>query len=232
MGNVLFMEDFSGDLSNWWVEGGHDVRIEDGRLHMDSDSVEQKYRCTVWCRQRFEGDIRIECDAHIVRSTKNSNNINFFFHYSRPDGKSLYETRDERPEANYRKYHEFSGNIVTFLPDPREPVRELPPEEKVARIRIRHCPGFKLLNEAFTYHCRKHTTYHIEIIRQGATIRFLVDGKERCVAEDPEAPSGGLVGLRTNSTYLWWDNIKVTQLPPAPVPSEAESNSDAVTREK
>ncbi len=216
--NVLFFEDFSEGMDNWWAEGGLRVWVEDQRLHVDAEpGGERRERrpglcATVWCKQQFVGDVKIECDAHVLRSDCDVNNINFFVHFSDPSDTPLYDTRADRPEAAYGKYHVLNGNIITFLSDTREAAMKLPPEERLARVRIRHCPGFELLNETYTSNCRKNRTYHIEILKQGGKLSFSVDGELLLTAEDPEPHAAGLFGLRTFRTHLWWDNIKVSAL--------------------
>ena len=50
-GRVLLFEDFSQGMENWWVEGGHQVQVKDGRLEVDADPPEGTASggvCTVW----------------------------------------------------------------------------------------------------------------------------------------------------------------------------------------
>ncbi len=215
---LIFHETFDdGTMDGWWVEGGQRVWVEDGRLHVKAnppaDSTDG-YVATVWCHQPFEGDVKIEYDAHVLESATGVNNINFFFHYSYPGEKTLYETRGERPEASYQKYHKIPGYIVTFLKDTREQSLALPEDEQPARVRIRRCPGFNLLAETYGYHCNAGRTYHCEIVKRGNEITFSVDGNRLLTATDNlgEPHNGGLIGLRTFRTWLWWDNIKVSRL--------------------
>ncbi|HUS81080.1 MAG TPA: DUF1961 family protein [Armatimonadota bacterium] len=221
---VLMLEEFGGEWSfdepdaahGWWAEGGVRTWVEDGRLYMDTDPEQEggaPGNCaTVWCPQQFAGDISIEFDAHVVRSSTGVNNINFFFHYSDPAGMPLYETREQRADGAYAKYHVLSGNIITYLRDVKAGPEGANLDDLPARVRIRHCPGFELVSETYAYHCNQGVTYHCQIVRQGSRIAFSVDGNLLLEAEDSEAPSGGLIGLRTFRTCLWWDNIKVTQL--------------------
>jgi len=215
-GKLLFSEDFSKGMEDWWVEGGVKTWVQDGRLHMNAEPGGERrdqragYVCTAWCKQEFEGDVKVELDAHVLKSDVNANNINLFLHYTDPSGKPLYETRESRTDAAYKKYHELNGNIFTFLKDTSAEAVEGKLDR--ARVRIRHCPGFKLLKETYAYHCRQGVTYHIELVKRGGRLTITVDGKELLSAEDPEPLAGGLFGLRTFRTYLWWDNIRVTEL--------------------
>ena len=89
-GRVLFFEDFSGGMGNWWVEGGRQVQVKDGRLHVNAApqaGVKDGGVCTVWCKRKSSGDVRVEFDAHVIESLPNVNNINFFLCYSDPTGR-------------------------------------------------------------------------------------------------------------------------------------------------
>lgn len=211
-----FREDFSNGMERWWVEGGKRVWLQNGRLYVDSDPTPQEKDvpvvCTVWCRQPFAGDVRAEFDAHVVSSSVNTNNINFFLHYSDPSGTPLHETRDARASAAYPLYHVLRGNIFTFLNDTDTKPAPPPPQEQKARFRIRHCPGFELLAETYAYHCRQGVTYHVAVETVGGRLSIAVDGETWLQADDPDAPRAGLIGLRTFRTVLWWDNIRVTPL--------------------
>lgn len=214
--NVLFSEDFSQGMDNWWVEASVRTWVEDERLHVNADpegeGKQPGYVATVWCKQEFSGDLKVEFDAHVVSSSTDVNNINFFLLYSDPEGTPLYETREARADAAYQHYHVLNGNIITFLNDTRKESEDIPLDQRVARVRIRHCPGFELLAETYDYQCRQGVTYHCEIVKKSTQLTFSVDGNELLTAEDPEPHTAGLIGLRTFRTYLWWDNIRVTQL--------------------
>jgi len=212
----LFFEDFSDGMEDWWVEGGRQVQVKDGRLHVDADppaGVTDGGVCTVWCKRQFQGDVRVEFDAHVIESLPNVNNINFFLCYSDPAGKPLYETRDDRKTATYSLYHELNGHIFTYLRDARLTAGANPDGSAKGRFRIRRNPGFHLLGEAFDYHCEQGRTYHVVLTKQGGNLSMAVDGKVYCRAIDPQPLEGGLLGLRTYRTYLWWDNIKVIEAP-------------------
>ncbi len=211
---ILFFEDFEqagSEVPNgWWVEGGEKVWVEDGHLRVKSDPPEKGapgYVCTVWHETPISGDVQVDFDAHVVSSTLDVNNINFFLFYTHPSGKSLYETREARENGAYSHYHDLNGYIFTFLNDTHNDL-----EEDRARIRMRRCPGFTLLTETYDSHCRQGITYHVTITRKDGHLTFAVDGKVYLEATDPEPWREGLFGLRTYHTDLWWDNIRITRL--------------------
>ena len=210
-GNVLLHEDFSGGMDNWWVEGGEKVWIEDGHLHVKAEN-RPKHVATVWCKQKFPADVQVDFDAHVVSSPIEANNINFFLCYSDPSGTPLFETREARKTAGYRLYHGLNGHIFTFLNDFKKESGTYPDGSTKGRIRMRRCPGFRLMTETYDYHCKRGVTYNVTIKKRGGDITFAVDGKVYLKGKDDQPLGGGLLGLRTFATHLWWDNIRVTAL--------------------
>jgi hypothetical protein len=215
---ILYSENFDSYISkslpkDWWYEGSKAVWLENGHLFADAnlDNNGKKFKAsTVWLNKEFSGNLAIEVDAHVLKSKGNKNNINFFFLFSDSSGKSLSKTKSSRSDGAYSKYHSstLNGYIFTFLATENS---------DIARFRLRDCPGFNLIQENNDYENKKGKTYHIKIIKRNNHIQFFVDGKVYLNAKDNvynNEHKKGLFGLRTWSTHLWWDNIKVTQLDP------------------
>ena len=209
--DVVIDEDFSKGMDNWWVEGGKKVWVEDRKLYMEADSpdIPGGHVCTAWCKTPISGDVVIQYDAHVLSSSIDANNINFFFHYSDPSGTSLFETRADRSTGDYKRYHSLNGYIVTFLNDFRNESGTYPDGTTKARVRIRRCPGFELLNECYRGKCQKGTSYHLTIAKQSNEISFRVNGEVFLTTFDPNPLSDGIIGLRSFRTCLWWANICV-----------------------
>jgi hypothetical protein len=198
--------------SLWWIEGGERCYVEDGRLVMcsEGDAPKTGMVCTAWYKNPLPADFSVELDAHVLSSPTDANNINLFFCYADPSGKPLYETRDSRKFGEYNLYHDLNGHIITFLNDNKAEGGRLPDGSTRARTRIRRCPGFQLLSETFNGTCRKGVTYNLKVTKKTGAISFYVDGKLNLSATDPHPLPGGLFGLRTFQTKLWWGNIRVT----------------------
>ena len=196
-------EDFAGGISAWWSEGGERVWVEEGRLHVKADAPQLPGGGvnTVWCRRALPADFELELEAHVVSSSTDVNNINLFFCYSDPSGRPLEETRESRSSAAYNLYHQLNGYIATFVK-----------EAGAARIRLRRNPGFTLLAEERGGESRGGVTYRLRVRKRAGEIVFSVDGREITRVRDPHPWSGGLLGLRTFRTNLWWDNIRVRSL--------------------
>lgn len=224
---LIFSENFdsSPDANTlpdgWWAEGGQEVCIRDGRLHVRANaegaiardrSNVSDYVCTVWNKRKFSGNLRVEFDAHIIASAPGVNNINFFFLYSHPTGKSIYETRGERADADYPKYHDLNGYIITFLQGKGKQIQYHPDGSAKARFRMRRCPGFKLMAETYDYNCLAGRTYHITVTRKDRCLTYAVDGQIYLQADDPQPLAEGVLGFRTFCTELWFDNLQVFTL--------------------
>ena len=188
---------------DWWIEGGQKVGVENGHLRIIADPfIGSGKWCTVWTDIVVSGNAQISYDAHVLSSRNNGNNINFFLYYSDPSGKDLHATRAKRKDANYSLYHDMDGYIITFLN-----------KEEHARIRIRRCPGFKLLKEDYGYHCNQGKTYHLKITKQGGLVTLDIDnGNYSLIAEDQKPLVRGRIGFRTYKTDYWVDNLKVVSI--------------------
>ena len=215
-GSSAIREDFAHGMDNWWVEGGEKVWTTDGKLNVKADnpSVNGGSMATVWLRTRHPANFRLDFDAHVIASSLDANNINLFFSYSDPDGTPLERTRESRRTAGYNLYHKLNGYIITFLHEPDATGPASSDESSKARIRIRRDPGFKLLAETYTYHCRQGVTYHMQVVKRGGEIRFSVDGNELLHGTDPAPLGEGYLGLRTYRTWLWWSNIQLQEIQP------------------
>lgn len=205
-------EDFSGTLANWWTEGGERIAIEDGHLRMSADNPKIKGGgvATAWWKLPHAADFNLTLDAHVIPSSDDANNINLFFCYSDPGGKPLFETRESRSSADYGLYHGLNGYIITFLNDTEGKGGRNPDGSAKARVRIRRNPGFQLLKETYVGQCRAGVTYHLAVSKRGGHLRFSADNQVLLEADDPHPWQGGLLGLRTYRTDLWWDNIQMT----------------------
>jgi hypothetical protein len=217
---VLLDEDFGryeeGSLPDgWWVEGGEKVWVDGGRLRVKADppgARDPGYVCTVWHRQPFAGNLRVEFDAQVIASSVNANNINFFLCYSDPKGVSLYETRGARADGGYGHYHNLNGYIFTFLNDADGEAGPAPNGGAQARFRMRRCPGFTLVDETYGHRCRRAVTYHAVITKRYGEISYAIDGQTYLRWTDPNPLAEGLIGLRTFRTDLWWNDIRVVAL--------------------
>lgn len=197
---------------DWWVEGGEKVWIDGGKLRIKADPpgvTKAGIVCTVWNRTPLPADVTVRFDAHVVDSSCDANNVNFFLHYADPSGTPLFDTRETRTDGDYSRYHVLSGYIFTFLNDAQGESGRHGDGTAKARMRMRRCPGFNLVDQTFDYRCRKGETYRVKISKRGGEIVFGVDGVDYLRWTDPQPLTGGLFALRTYRTDLWFNHIRV-----------------------
>ncbi|MEX0329841.1 MAG: DUF1961 family protein, partial [Puniceicoccaceae bacterium] len=141
----------------------------------------------------------------------------FFFLFRDRTGRTLYESRMDRLDGNYPRYHgredadaELTGYIFTHLangePDnPRYRLRDVPPFDPVI-AESRGKGG-----------ARQGVRYKVTILKQGERIRYLVNGEtildHMDTGKNPLHASG-LIGFRTFQSHISWDNLLVTALDP------------------
>lgn len=204
---VLLKETFDypdGPLpEKWWAEGNA-ASIRNNHLYVDADESGYR-RATVWLNRVFQGDIQVEFQVHFIASSDKANNNNFFFLFSNPGEKTLFQTREQRTDGNYPKYHKLSGYIFTHVLN----------DANKTRFRFRDCPGFHLLKETFAGKSAIGKTYRVKITKRKNRMQYQLDNKTIFeVVDDRQNPTHqkGLLGFRTWHTELWWDDLVVKKI--------------------
>ncbi|WP_162416828.1 DUF1961 family protein [Cyclobacterium roseum] len=206
-GEIVFEEKFNypdGALPADWRSEGVPASIQNRRLFVGEDTLKPRVAtaCLDW---EFSDNLQVEFDVHVVSSQELANNLNFFFMYADPEGRNFRETKKERKDGNYARYHKLNGYIFTHLANGRE---------SLARFRFRYNPGFTLLEEWNGDECRIGTTYRIKLVKKDQKIQYWTDGK-LIIDQELEASRQHkkvIIGFRTYRTSLWWDNLVVRQL--------------------
>jgi len=157
--------------------------------------------------------VEIRVNVCVVSSSVGTNNMNLFLSYGTRDGASLWDTRGERANGDYRHYHDLDGYIFTFIRDWKY-TGEMRHEdgEPPARYRMRRCPGFNLLTEKFGDRCEAGKVYGLVIRKNEGQLSFAIDGETILEATDPSPLAGGHFGFRTFRTELWWSDLEVWEL--------------------
>ncbi len=204
---ILYEETFDsedGSLPEGWWSEGNPASIQNNRLYVDANQ-EGYRRATVWLTRTFKGNLQIKYDVQFVASSDKANNNNFFFLFSYPGGNTIRETRKQREDGNYPKYHDLNGYIFTHVRN----------NEDHARFRFRDCPGFHLLAEKISKKSEFGKTYHIMITKNENRIQYHINNEKIFdFVDDQENPEHqkGLIGFRTWHTELWWDNLIVKRI--------------------
>lgn len=212
----LFVENFEatpetewGTLPvGWWLEGeatGARARMAEGKLLVDATGPKTS-GATVWLDRELPGDVDVSFDVQVVEAIGMANNMNLLFQFRDPKHAGLSETRAERADGRYARYHSdrLRGTILTFLANG---------DEESARLRVRQVPPFDPVVQEFSgYHARKGRTYHVRLVRRGDQFTCHIDGQMLLDTKLPATAKdqpGGYLGFRTWRTKLWWDNLIV-----------------------
>jgi hypothetical protein len=126
-----------------------------------------------------------------------------------PDGRDLYETRDERT-GNYPEYHELDNYLFTYLASSNEEMDMKNP----ARIRMRRDPGFRLMKEAHAYSCENFRWYNMKYLVKDGRVSLCIDNlpHETYTWIDEEPLTKGLIGFRIYMSQMAYKDLKVYQL--------------------
>ena len=200
-GEILFSDDFSGDLTNWLAEGVQPV-LSDKQMELDTP-----VGTTVWFKPELEGDIMIEYDVTAIDKGgphDRVSDLNCFWMAADPaHPDNLFAASKERAGtfANYdnlnQYYVGYGGNTNT-----------------TTRFRRYNNGERKLLGE---YTDSSHLIipnhqYHIQLVCYGNKVEYYRDGERLFSYDDSQPYRKGHFGLRTTQNHLVMDNFKVLRI--------------------
>ena len=211
---ILFQDEFSGDLSRWVVEQtpSGKTRVINGEMDIDdAPGAQDKGGCTVWFQEKISGPVRITYDATMVQKGGQNDRIsdlNCFWMASDPKNpEDLFVGSKER-SGNFKKYDPLktyyvgygaNENVTTRFrryPRPRDD-KPLKPEFDLSEAKYMNIPN---------------KTLKIELVADGKKIQFLRDGELIFTFDDPEPYQEGWFGFRTTRSHIRFDNFKVTRI--------------------
>jgi len=204
IGEVLFSDDFSGDLSNWLAEG-RQPEIIDGQMNLDTP-----VGTTVWLKPWLQGNVMIEYDVTVVgRGGPNDrvSDLNCFWMATDPcHPENLFAASQERAGV-FARYHNLNQYYVGYGGN----------TNTTTRFRRYNDGNRELLGE---YTDSPHLItpnhkYHIQLICCGNIVQYRRDGECLFRYEDPQPYRRGHFGLRTVQNHLMMDNFRVVHLIPA-----------------
>jgi hypothetical protein len=201
LGEVLFTDDFSDDLSNWLTEGV-EPKLVDGRMELDTP-----VGTTVWFRPQLFGNILIEYDAIVIDKAGPNDRVsdlNCFWMATDPaNPDNLFAANRQRGGIfkNYDNlnlyYTGYGGNTNT-----------------TTRFR-RYCNSDRVLLGEYTdanHLIIPNHTYHIRLIVFENVVEYYIDGERLFHYYDPEPLRQGHFGLRTVQNHLAMDNFRVIRI--------------------
>ena len=228
-GDILFKDDFSGNLDHWFLEGTGKASItKDGML-----CVETKTPTVIWIKTKFPGDVRIDFDAKtddakarailmfLAESTKQDTIFDWerkgdYCEYAFDERIALYTIGMLRGftkgESNLRK---LGGNLKPEWKKLAIRDRDKISKEERKRINADFQKG-SIMSGAMDG-CDLGKVHHITCVKKGSRIRYSVDGKlVHDVADDGSfggtPVENGWIGFRNfgKGTKVFYDNVVVT----------------------
>lgn len=187
--------------AQFWSEGCAGS-IKDGRLLINADTTGFR-ASTIWLDRELSGNVSIEFDVYLLSSADDANNINVFFMYSDPSGKSLRQTSVNRQDGLYRRYHTLNGYIFTNVTNE---------DTASIRYRFRKNPGFTLMQENRSDRNVRGRQIHIKLLKKENYFEYWENDKKVLQAVDPETYDKGLFGFRTWHTSMEIDNLFIKRI--------------------
>jgi len=201
LGDILFADDFSGDLSKWLAEGTQ-PRLVDGEMELDTP-----VGTTVWFKPRLFGNVLIEYDVTVIDgggTNDRVSDLNCFWMATDPAHPDDLFAASEQRGGTFKNYDAlnlyyagYGGNTNT-----------------TTRFR-RYQPSERLLLGEYTdpnHLIVPNHTYHIQLITFDNIIEYYRDGELLFRYEDPEPYQQGHFGLRTVKNHLVMDNFRVLRI--------------------
>jgi len=212
---ILFQDDFSGDLSRWVVEQtpSGKTQVIEGELDIDdAPGAQDKGGCTVWFKEKISGPVRITYDATMVQKGGPNDRISdlncFWMASDSKNPENLFVGSKER-SGNFKKYDSLKTYYVGYGANENATTRfrRYPRQRDDKPLK----PEFDLSDPKFMNVPNK--TLKIELVADGKKIQFLRDGELIFTYDDPEPYGVGWFGFRTTRSHIRFDNFKVTRIP-------------------
>jgi hypothetical protein len=209
MGEVLYEDDFSGDLGQWVPEQqpGGTVEVANGVLEIDDAKG-----CTTWFRPRLSGPLMIEYEVRVIDEGgphDRVSDLNCFWMAIDPENPDDLFARGPERQGKFGNYHALRlyyvgygghGNSKTrFRRYPGGGERPLLPEHDLVEEQFMIVPN---------------TVMRIRLVANGETIQYWRDGELLFELIDEDPFTSGWFGFRTVKNHLAVDNFRVTRLEP------------------
>lgn len=204
VGEVLFSDDFSGDLSNWFAEGPP-PEIINGQMNLDTP-----VGTTLWLKPWLQGNVMIEYDVTVVDKggpNDRVSDLNCFWMATDPCHPENLFAESERRAGVFEQYHNLNLYYVGYGGNTNTTTRF-----------SRYNNGKRELLGEFTdspHLITPNHKYHIQLICCRNIVEYWRDGECLFRHEDPEPYSRGHFGLRTIQNHLIMENFRVLHLHPA-----------------
>ncbi|MGC9317591.1 MAG: DUF6250 domain-containing protein [Armatimonadota bacterium] len=207
VGEMLYSDDFSGDLSGWVAEGDVEPRITEGRMELRTLTG-----LTVWFRERLEGNVLIEYERQAEAMAGEYDfcrDLNCFWQATDPEHPDDFWARSQWRNGMFGNYATLTmyyvgyggGNNTTCRF--RRYVGQAPPPEP-----IHHYDGNPHYLIVPTH------VYRFQLVYFDGLVQFIRDGEVIFELDDPEPYESGHFGFRTTHNHEFVDNFRVWRLEP------------------
>ena len=204
----LITEDaFESGLDNWIIEQvpGGKVTCKHGKMDIDDASG-----CTVWFREKFQGNILIEYEAVVVDSggvNDRVSDLNCFWMAMDLDHPGDFFASSEKRKGIFQNYHELKLYYVGLGGHDNSKTRFRRYAGGGERPVL---PEHDLSNEAYLIQANKVNRIQLLVYKQH--IQYYYNGVLVFDIEDPEPYHEGYFGIRTYKNHMRVDNLKVYRL--------------------
>lgn len=201
-GELIYQDDFDGDLSNWVIENKlsdeSKVEVKDGRLLIDVNSG-----ATIWYKQKLSGNLLIEFHRKVVVDNGPNDRLsdfNFFWMATDPRNDDLF-TRD----GTFAQYDSLSLYYVGIGGN----------YNSTTRFRKYMGTGDRLLLQEKNdkqHLLQPNKIYFIQILVCNGTTTVFVDGEEYFTYNDPKPLIEGYFGFRTVKSRQEIEDIRMYRI--------------------
>lgn len=218
-GDLIYENPLSSaeDLREFTLEGKALIQFPHGRLRLEnaeSAQLGQKANYVLWCRKVFPADMLLEIDFQPLREPGLAM---LFFSASGRDGRDLFDPSLAPRTGEYVQYHH--GDINAFhLSFFRRKEKD---ERSFHTCNLRKSYGFHLVAQGadpIPDVADAENCYTLSLLKQGADVRFAVNGLEVLSFHDDGAAygpllQGGCIGLRQLAPMMGeYANLRVFAL--------------------
>jgi hypothetical protein len=207
IGEVLYEDDFSGDLSKWQPEGEVHPKTTEGRMEVDTPSG-----LTTWFREKLRGPVMIEYERQVWAMggpNDRVSDVNCFWMANDPEhpddlwARSEWRGGDFKNYATLRLYYVGYGGGNNTTCRFRRYTGQAPPPDP-----IQHYDGNP------HYLIVPSHTYKFQLVFYEGLVQYARDGEVIFEYQDPEPYTEGHFGFRTVRNHEFIDNFKVYRLVP------------------
>jgi hypothetical protein len=204
---VLYQDDFEDDLSKWVVEQmpGGSVRVRDGKLEIDDAKG-----CTVWFREKLEGDIMIEYEVVIIKKDgphDRGSDLNCFWMAQDPKSYDNLFAGSLARGGRFSNYDSLRLYYVGYGANHNTTTRFRRYTGTGERPVL---PEHDLIDEK--YMLKYNVPIKIQLIADGEKVAYVRDSDVIYDVHDPDPYTDGWFGFRTVHNHMTIDNFKIYRL--------------------